>query len=101
MLLLLSRYPVNVATADVPGPGEPVFLAGAQVLEVFPLLNLIGNQTLAVGALSYAGRFSVMAVADRDTVPDLDTFAAGAQAEFRALAATAAPVATGGPAATV
>jgi diacylglycerol O-acyltransferase / wax synthase len=100
VLLLLSRYPVNVATADVPGPGEPVFLAGAQVLEVFPLLNLIGNQTLAVGALSYAGRFSVMAVADRDTVPDLDTFAAGAQAELRALAATAAPVAAGGSAAT-
>ena len=101
VLLLLSRYPVNVATADVPGPGEPVFLAGAQVLEVFPLLNLIGNQTLAVGALSYAGRFSVMAVADRDTVPDLDTFAAGMQAELRALAATAAPVAASGPAATV
>jgi diacylglycerol O-acyltransferase / wax synthase len=82
VLRLFVRYPVNVATADVPGPREPVQLAGARLLEVFPLLNLIGNQTLGVGALSYAGRFGIMAVADRDAVPDLDAFAAGVRAEL-------------------
>ena len=61
---LLDRHPVNVETADVPGPPLPLFLAGARVLEVFPLLNLIGNVSLGVGALSYAGAFGVMVVAE-------------------------------------
>jgi hypothetical protein len=87
LLKVLARHPVNVATTDVPGPQRPVYLAGARVLEVFPLLNLIGNQPLGVGALSYAGRFGILAVADRDAVPDLDAFAAGAEADLRALAA--------------
>jgi hypothetical protein len=106
VLWLFARYPVNVATADVPGPREPVHLAGARLLEVFPLLNQLGNQTLGVGALSYADRFSILAVADRDAVPDLDAFAAGAREELRSLAASAgrrsaqATTAGGGPAAT-
>ncbi|MGZ4435399.1 MAG: hypothetical protein ACXVW7_17510, partial [Trebonia sp.] len=52
-----------------------------------PLLNLIGNVVLGVGALSYAGRFDVMAVADRDAVPDLAVFLAGARDELRVLTA--------------
>ena len=106
VLWLAVRYPVNVATADVPGPREPLHLAGARLLEVFPLLNQLGNQTLGVGALSYADRFGILAVADRDAVPDLDAFAAGAQEELRSLAASAgrrpkeATAAAGGPVAT-
>jgi WS/DGAT/MGAT family acyltransferase len=86
VLRIMARHPVNVMTADVPGPPQPVHVAGARVTEVFPLLNLIGNQCLGVGALSYAGRFGVMAVADGDAVPDLGVFAAGAQGELDALA---------------
>jgi WS/DGAT/MGAT family acyltransferase len=93
VLRVVQRHPVNVVTADVPGPTRPVYLAGARLLEVFPLLNLIGNQCLGVGALSYDEQFAVMAVADRDAVPDLDVFAAGARDELDALAARAA---TGG-----
>jgi hypothetical protein len=94
LLRLLRRNPVNVETADVPGPREPRYLAGARLLEVFPLLNLIGNVSLGVGALSYAGAFGVLAVADRDTCPDLREFAAGAEAELRALAAASVRGAT-------
>jgi WS/DGAT/MGAT family acyltransferase len=88
VLTLLRRNPVNVETADVPGPPQPVYFAGARVLEVFPLLNLIGNVPLGIGALSYAGRLGVMAVADRDAVPDLDVLIAGAQDELHGLTAT-------------
>jgi WS/DGAT/MGAT family acyltransferase len=90
VLWLAVRYPVNVVTADVPGPREPVHLAGAPLLEVFPLLNQLGNQTLGVGALSYGDRFGILAVADRDAVPDLGLFAGGVREELRALAATTA-----------
>lgn len=47
----------------------PLYLAGARLLEVFPLLNLIGNVSLGVAALTYTDQFNIMAVADRDAYP--------------------------------
>ena len=90
LLKLMARRPVNVETADLPGPTEPVFLAGAEVLEVFPLLNLVGTVSLGVGALSYAGRFGIMTVADADSVGDLDVFAEGLRLDLDALLAVVA-----------
>jgi diacylglycerol O-acyltransferase / wax synthase len=49
------------------------------------LRQLIGTVSLAVGAMSYAGQFNMMAVADRDAHPDLDVFAECARDELRAL----------------
>ena len=37
------------------------------------------------GALSYAGQFNVMAVADADAYPDIDVFATSARDDLRAL----------------
>jgi diacylglycerol O-acyltransferase / wax synthase len=86
LLKVLDRQPVSV-TADVPGPRTPLYLAGARLLEVFPLLPLIASVSLGVGALSYAGQFNIMAVADQDACPDLDVFATSAQDELLALTA--------------
>jgi diacylglycerol O-acyltransferase / wax synthase len=86
LLKVLDRQPVNVISADLAGPQVPLYLAGARLLEAFPILPLIAKSSLAVGALSYAGQFTIMAVADRDICPDLDVFAAGAQDELQALA---------------
>jgi diacylglycerol O-acyltransferase len=88
LLKILDRQPVNVTTADLIGPQVPLYLGGARLLEVFPVLPLIAKVSLAVGGLSYAGQFNIMAVADRDICPDLDVFIASAQAELVALAAT-------------
>ncbi len=85
LLMAVMRQRVNATTADIPGPEVPLYLAGARVLEVFPLLPLIANEPLGVGALSYAGRFDVGVVADRDAYPDLDAFAAGMREELHAL----------------
>jgi diacylglycerol O-acyltransferase / wax synthase len=85
LLKAIVRQRINVATANVPGPEAPLYLAGARVLEVFPMLNLIGNVTLGVGALSYAGAFDIGVIADLDAYPDLDVFAAGLRDELHAL----------------
>ena len=87
LLKVINRKPVNVTTADVPGPQQPLYFAGARVLEAFPVLPLIANVSLGVGALSYAGQFSVMAVADRDACPDLDVFAARCREDLREITA--------------
>jgi diacylglycerol O-acyltransferase / wax synthase len=85
MLTAVMRQRVNLTSASVPGPEVPLSLAGARVLEVFPVLPLIANESLGVGALSYTGAFTVGVVADRDAYPDLDVFAAGAREELHAL----------------
>ncbi len=88
MLKAIIRQRVNVESADLPGPEQPLYFAGARMLEVFPLLNLIGNVALGVGALSYAGTFNIGIVADQDAYPDIDVFAASVRDELGALAAS-------------
>lgn len=89
MLRLVAGKRVNLTSADLIGPRTPLQVAGARLLEAFPLLNLIGNVTLGVGAISYAGQLNLMTVADADSYPDLDVFAAGLQRELDALIAPA------------
>jgi diacylglycerol O-acyltransferase / wax synthase len=88
-LSLISRQHVNVASADIAGPQQPLYFAGARLVEVFPLVQLLGTVSLAVGALSYAGQLAITALADRDGYPDLGVFADGVRHELGALAATA------------
>jgi WS/DGAT/MGAT family acyltransferase len=92
MLKLIVRQRVNVVGADLPGPRTPLYFADARVIEVFPLVNLLGTESLGVGALSYAGQFNIMAVGDADTYPDLDVFAASAREDLQALAAPTEPI---------
>lgn len=49
---------------DIVGPDVPLYLAGARLLEVFPMVQLLGTVTLAIGGMSYAGQFNAMVVAD-------------------------------------
>lgn len=64
----------NTYVADLPGPPVPLHLAGARLREVFPVVPLVGNITLGVGAMSYAGVLALAVVADVDTCRDLDVF---------------------------
>ena len=92
LMFAVMRQRVNVTTASIPGPTVPLYLAGARVLEVFPVLPLIANEPLGVGALSYAGAFSIGVVADQDAYTDLDVFVAGARKELEALGVATHPM---------
>jgi diacylglycerol O-acyltransferase / wax synthase len=80
------QHVMNTYAANVPGPPVPLFFVGAPVLEVFPVVPIMGNVSLGVGALSYAGQFNITAVADRELCPDLEVFARGARRSLDALA---------------
>lgn len=84
-LRLVDRQRVNVSSANIPGPAVPLYFAGARLLEVFPMVQLLGKNSLTIGAMSYAGQFNMMVVADRDGYPDLGVFAEGMQADLRTL----------------
>ena len=68
---------VNLVVTNAPGPPVPFYLAGARLVELFPMMPTMGNLTLVVAALSYAGQFNITAVADRDGCPDVEVFAEG------------------------
>jgi diacylglycerol O-acyltransferase / wax synthase len=66
----------------------PLYFAGARMLELFPVVPIMGNVSVGVGALSYAGQFNLTAVADRDLCPDLEIAADGLRRCLDALAAS-------------
>ena len=67
----------NIYAANVPGPTESYYFAGARLLELFPVVPVTGNFTISVGALSYAGQFNITIVADVNACPDIEIFVAG------------------------
>jgi WS/DGAT/MGAT family acyltransferase len=73
----------NVYVANVHGPETPLYLAGSRLLDVLPLVPILGNLTVGVGALSYAGHFAIVAVGDRAACPDLNVFAAAVHATLQ------------------
>jgi diacylglycerol O-acyltransferase / wax synthase len=80
------QHMMNTYAANVPGPPVPVYLAGARLLELFPIVPILGNISVGVGALSYAGQFNITVVADRELCPDLDVFVDGMRRSLDALA---------------
>jgi len=94
---LVHRQPFcNLVVTNVPGPGVPLFVLGARMLEAFPLVPIVGNLSVGVAALSYGGQLTVGLLADPDACPDLEVFAAGISDSFSALV-SAAGVRSGDP----
>jgi diacylglycerol O-acyltransferase / wax synthase len=77
---------LNTSVTNLPGPPVPLYLAGARLLELVPVVSLMGNLTLVVAVLSYTGQLNLTAVADRDTCPDVEIFAQGVQGTLDQLA---------------
>lgn len=75
----------NTYVANVPGPPVRLYLAGAEMLEAFPVVPLIGNIAVGIGALSYAGQFNITVVVDRDLCPDIAVLTAGIRNELERL----------------
>jgi hypothetical protein len=70
------QHLININVSNVPGPTEPLYLAGARVVQAYPVVPLAGNVTVGVGVLSYCGQLAVTIVGDRQRCPDLPVFAA-------------------------
>jgi diacylglycerol O-acyltransferase / wax synthase len=65
---------MNAYVTDVTGPPVPLYFAGAPIRELFPLVPILGNMSIGVGALSYADQFNITVVADGHLCPDLEIF---------------------------
>jgi diacylglycerol O-acyltransferase len=79
---------INLFITNVPGPAQPLWLAGARLLEAYPVAPLVRGLSLDVAALSYDGMLHVSVNAD-GAVTDLDVLTAGMQRSFAALVGAA------------
>jgi hypothetical protein len=70
----LPQRAVNTVTTNVPGPQQPLFLAGRRMLEAFPFVPLGGHVRIGVAIFSYDGGVNFGVTADRDGAPDLELF---------------------------
>ena len=66
---------INLYVTNVPGPTEPLTLAGAELQAAYPIPPLLAGVPIAVGALSYHGTLSV--TVNADPALDLPRFAEG------------------------
>ncbi len=57
---------------NVPGPQEPLYVAGARMIETYPALPLSPGHAAALGVTSYDGGVYFGLDADRDAVPDAE-----------------------------
>lgn len=81
----------NLYVGNIFGPPMPLHLAGARITELFPLVPLTGNLTLAVVALSYAGQFNITVVVDANACPDVDVLVEGVRSSLQELSPSRPP----------
>jgi hypothetical protein len=83
--LNVHQRATNVIVTNVAGPPVPMYVFGARILEVIPIVQLVGNIGLTLCAFSYAGRLSLVVTADADGFPDLDVLMDGMERDWEAL----------------
>ena len=91
----------NLVVTNVPGPQQPLYLLGARLLDVHPVVPLYLGQALGVAIFSYDGTLFWGLHADWSALPQLGELTLLLQQEFTALVAlaeaSAAATAGGGP----
>ena len=75
---------INLLMSNLPGPPQPMYFAGAKILELFQIGVVQGNVAVQVGAL---GQLNFNIVADANLVPDSTVFANGIVEDLERLGA--------------
>jgi diacylglycerol O-acyltransferase len=71
----LARKLFNVVVTNVPGPQFPLYAAGAQMIDCYPVVPLAKGQAVTIGLTSYNGGVFYGMNCDRDSMPDIDVLA--------------------------
>jgi diacylglycerol O-acyltransferase len=69
---LQARRPFHLVITNVPGPQFPLYAAGAQMTESYPVQPLLPGHALSIGVTSYDGGVFFGLNGDRDALPDLE-----------------------------
>ncbi len=77
----------NTIVTNVMGPPVPVYFSGARILEILPIIELVGNIGLTLCAFSYCGEMYLVVTADEQAFPDLDLLMEGMEQDWLMLSA--------------
>jgi WS/DGAT/MGAT family acyltransferase len=79
----------NLVVTNVPGPQFPLYLAGRELKDLFPMVPLAPNQAVGIAIMSYNGTINFGLVGDYDLMSDLDDLATDLMASLAELAEAA------------
>jgi len=77
----------NLTISSVPGPPTALFMHGARLEELYPVIPIAEEQTLSIGMLPYEGHLHFGLYADPDGLPEATRLAELIDEELRALRA--------------
>lgn len=72
----IASGPINMIVTNVPGPQFPLYILGARLVEMHPLVPLLDGTGLGIALFSYNGNLHVGLNADYEMIPDLSAFTA-------------------------
>jgi WS/DGAT/MGAT family acyltransferase len=70
-----SSRTFNLVVSNVPGPRVPMYVLGCSMEEVYPVVPIADNHTVAIGFTTYADQAFFGVYVDRKAVPDADLLA--------------------------
>jgi WS/DGAT/MGAT family acyltransferase len=65
------RPPINLVISNVPGPTQPLYVAGAKLLSIYSMGPILENIGLNITVWSYLDQMNFGIVSCRETMPDL------------------------------
>jgi WS/DGAT/MGAT family acyltransferase len=84
----------NLVITNVPGPPIPLYMLGARMKAIYPMVPLMQNQNLGIALFSYNGTLHWGFNADWESFPNVHEFVEDLEAsfaEYKALAAAPTP----------
>jgi WS/DGAT/MGAT family acyltransferase len=96
---LASRVPqrsLNTVTTNVPGPQQPLFLAGRRMLEAIPYVPIANQVRIGVAIFSYDGALKFGVTGDYDSAPDVRILCDGIETGMAELVKAARDAGGGG-----
>jgi diacylglycerol O-acyltransferase len=81
------QHASNTIVTNVIGPPVPVYLLGARVIEILPIIELVGNIGLTLAAFSYDGQMFMVVTADAEGFPDIEALMDGMEQDWHVLTA--------------
>lgn len=71
----ITRRASHLVIANVPGPQEPLYVAGARLVATYPVLPVAKGQAVSIGLTSYDGGVYYGLNADHAAMPDVEMLA--------------------------
>ena len=75
--LIARQRLVNVFSTNVAGPPYPVYLLGARILAILPIVQVAGNVGISLCSITYAGSAYLVVTADAASFSDIDVLMGG------------------------